>query len=247
MEDKRQIREIFSGIADRYDSMNDLMSGGLHKLWKMSLINALNVPRRGEKAFRVLDMAAGSGDIGLEILRKGGEGVEVVLADPNLEMLSLAGERAGKMGSAMGQAMRKDWSSRLHFLLSEAESLPLQAGGFDAYTISFGIRNVSDRAEALRESFRVLRAGGRFLCLEFAVPEHPWLRPLYEAYMKRLVPPLGRFVVGNAKPYHYLRESIRAFPPPRRFAGFLEDAGFSRIEMRPLSGGIAILYSAWRL
>ncbi len=236
VEDKQaMVDDVFSSVARRYDLMNDLMSGGMHRLWKSAMVSALNPPRRGAP-WRLLDAAGGTGDIAFRVAERSGGHAEIVVADPNAEMLAVGRERAEKLGL-----------ERVTFREANAEALPFEDAGFDAYTIAFGIRNVPRIETALGEAWRVLKHGGRFLCLEFSEVDTPMLDRVYEAYSFRVIPALGRAVAGDAESYRYLVESIRTFPNQERFAGMIRAAGFERVSHRNFSGGIAALHSGWKL
>lgn len=226
------VNRIFARVADRYDVMNDLMSGGLHRLWKGAMVSWL-APPKGKTPFHVLDVAGGTGDIARRVIRAGGSGTRVTLADISPEMIE-----AGK---------RKSLDTRLRYIQGHAESLPFPDRSFDAYTIAFGIRNVTHLDRALDEAYRVLKPGGRFLCLEFSTVETPWLDTLYDAYSFNAIPALGRLVAGDPDSYRYLVESIRRFPDQENFLQAIRKAGFDRVAHRNLSGGIAALHSGWRL
>jgi demethylmenaquinone methyltransferase / 2-methoxy-6-polyprenyl-1,4-benzoquinol methylase len=227
------VNEVFAKVARRYDLMNDLMSGGLHRLWKTELINAL-APPKGATPFALLDVAGGTGDIAFRFLDAAGEGASAVICDISPEMLAAGKERAAGR-------------DRLTFVQGNAEALPFPASSFDAYTIAFGIRNVTHVDKALAEAFRVLRPGGRFLCLEFSSVEMPLLDTLYDAYSFNAIPALGGLVAGDAEAYRYLVESIRRFPDQETFMRMIEDAGFERVRYRNLTGGIAAIHAGWRL
>ena len=232
------VREVFSSVARRYDLMNDLMSGGIHRLWKDVFVEWLN-PQPGQ---RIIDVAGGTGDIAQRIAamararaeRSGGGAAEIVVCDINADMLNEGVRRAA------GDAA-------LTWLCGDAEKLPVPDAHFDAYTIAFGIRNVTHIDRALAEARRVLKPGGRFLCLEFSRVEAPGLDALYDAYSLNVLPRLGQMVAGDAEAYRYLAESIRRFPPQKRFARMIEAAGLSRVTFRNLTGGIAAMHSAWRI
>ena len=230
------VNDVFADVARRYDDMNDLMSAGLHRLWKDDLVAALNLPRGG-RSFRCLDVAGGTGDIAQRILDAGGTGVQVTLCDISPEMIA-EGER---------RAQRKGRSERLTFAVGNAEVLPFPDRSFDAYSIAFGIRNVTNIDAALAEAFRVLKPGGRFACLEFSRFEVPGLKQLYDAYSLAVIPALGKTVTGNGAAYRYLVESIRTFPDQHAFAAMIERAGFARVRIRDLMGGIAAIHTSWRL
>jgi demethylmenaquinone methyltransferase / 2-methoxy-6-polyprenyl-1,4-benzoquinol methylase len=230
------VNDVFSTVAARYDLMNDLMSGGLHRLWKDDLITWLNPPR-SERPFALIDVAAGTGDIALKTLRDGGPGCRAVLCDINAAMLDVARGRLRQAGLA----------DRAALALGNAEALPFADGRFDALTIAFGIRNVTRIDKALSEARRVLKTGGRFLCLEFSCCDVPVLDRLYDFHSFEVIPRLGALAAGTPEPYRYLVESIRKFPDQHRFADMLVTAGFARVSFRNLTGGIAALHSGWRL
>jgi demethylmenaquinone methyltransferase/2-methoxy-6-polyprenyl-1,4-benzoquinol methylase len=230
-EKQRLVNDVFHRVAARYDLMNDLMSLGVHRLWKDDFVAMLDPRRLGH----VVDVAGGTGDIALRIVKAGGARTRVSVCDINEGMLEVGRERAAA------------FRGRLDFTQGNAESLPFADGAFDAYTIAFGIRNVPAIDKALAEAFRVLRVGGRFLCLEFSAVDMPGLDLVYGAYSSAVIPALGRIVAGDAAPYRYLVESIRRFPRPVLFSRLIEEAGFRRVRHRPLSGNIAAIHSAWKL
>jgi len=230
------VNDVFHSVASRYDLMNDLMSGGLHRAWKDALISRLRPPKNA-RPFELLDLAGGTGDVAFRALATGGPGLGVTVADVNGDMLAVGRERAEERGLA----------GRADFVEANAEALPFPEKRFDAVTIAFGIRNVPRIERALSEIFRVLKPGGRFLCLEFSSTEIPGLDALYELYSFRLIPEIGRLVVGDAESYRYLVESIRQFPRPEDFAAMIRRAGFSRAQWSAMSGGIVALHSGWRL
>jgi demethylmenaquinone methyltransferase/2-methoxy-6-polyprenyl-1,4-benzoquinol methylase len=237
-EDERQglVNRVFAAVAERYDLMNDLMSGGLHRLWKDDLIAALNPPR-GEKPFRLLDVAGGTGDIVLRYARASGANATAVLCDISPEMIEVGRRRVTAVGI----------EPRITFAQGNAEALPFPDRSFDAYTIAFGIRNVTHIDRALAEAFRVLKVGGRFLCLEFSQVQVPLLDRLYDFHSFEVIPRLGALAAGDAAPYRYLVESIRKFPSQARFADMIREAGFERVTFRNLTGGIAAIHSGWKL
>ena len=230
------VDDVFRSVAPRYDLMNDLMSGGLHRAWKEALVAAVNPPK-SDRAFAALDLAGGTGDVALRIAKAGGPGTRVTVADINPQMLEVGRERAREQGH----------DDVVSFIEANAEALPLPDRSFDAVTIAFGIRNVPRIEAALVEAHRVLRHGGRFLCLEFSSVDVPGLDRLYELYSFNVIPALGRAVVGDAEAYRYLVESIRKFPPPERFADMVRAAGFRRVSFQRLTGGVVALHSGWRL
>jgi demethylmenaquinone methyltransferase/2-methoxy-6-polyprenyl-1,4-benzoquinol methylase len=229
------VHEVFSSVAARYDLMNDVMSGGIHRIWKDALVEWLN-PRPG---WCVLDVAGGTGDIAFriaEMVRARGGEAALTVCDINPDMLGEGRRRAEAKGE-----------SAIDWVCGDAESLPFADAQFDAYTIAFGIRNVTHIDAALREARRVLKPGGRFLCLEFSKVNMPGLDALYDAYSFKLLPKMGALVAGDAQSYRYLAESIRRFPPPDQFARMIANAGLDQVKIRTLSGGIAAMHSAWRI
>ncbi len=230
------VDDVFRSVARRYDLMNDVMSAGVHRLWKAAMIAALNPPR-GESAFRLLDLAGGTGDIAFRAAEKAGTGFAAIVCDINADMLQVGRERAAS----------KQLDDRVSFVEGNAEQLGFADKSFDACTIAFGIRNVPRIDMALREIHRVLKPGGRFLCLEFSSVDTPGLDRLYELYSFNVIPELGRMVTGDAESYRYLVESIRKFPRPNAFAEMMREAGFARAKWDVMSGGIVALHSGWRL
>jgi demethylmenaquinone methyltransferase/2-methoxy-6-polyprenyl-1,4-benzoquinol methylase len=225
---------VFSSVARRYDLMNDLMSGGLHRAWKETMVTALNPPK-GAAPFALLDVAGGTGDIALRAIAAGGRGLHATVCDVNAEMLDVGRDRAKGMAN-------------IAFVEGNAEALAqFPDKSFDAYTIAFGIRNVPRIAQALAEAYRVLKPGGRFLCLEFSSVDVPGLDWLYELYSFNVIPALGRAVTGDADSYRYLVESIKKFPRPQIFAEMIGEAGFRRVKFTPMTGGIVALHAGWRL
>ena len=230
------VDDVFHKVARRYDLMNDLMSGGLHRAWKDILVTAVNPPKGG-RPFALLDVAGGTGDIAMRAVQAGGDATHVTVLDINSDMLNVGRERAQKRGL----------DHALTFVEGNAETLSLPDKSFDAYTIAFGIRNVPRIDAALKEAWRVLKPGGHFLCLEFSSVDVPGLETLYELYSFNVIPQIGRAVTGDAESYRYLVESIRNFPKPELFAAMIRDAGFGRVSYQSLSGGIVALHSGWRL
>jgi demethylmenaquinone methyltransferase / 2-methoxy-6-polyprenyl-1,4-benzoquinol methylase len=229
------VDDVFHSVARRYDLMNDLMSLGLHRVWKDALATAVNPPR--SRPFALIDIAGGTGDVAFRVIDKGGEQTRAMVCDINADMLDIGRERAA--ARARGDAVT--------FTEANAEALPFADKSFDAATIAFGIRNVPRVEQALAEAYRVLKIGGRFLCLEFSAVDVPGLDRLYDFYSFNVIPALGRMVARDAESYRYLVESIRRFPDPPTFAGMLRAAGFSRVSFQPMTGGIVALHSGWRL
>jgi len=227
---------VFTSVARRYDLMNDLMSGGLHRVWKDILVTAVHPPS-SDRPFALLDVAGGTGDIAMRVVEAGGAGTSATVVDINAAMLAVGRERARERGI----------DDVMHFSEGNAEALPFADRSFDAVTIAFGIRNVPDIAQGLAEAYRVLRIGGHFLCLEFSAVDVPGLDALYDLYSFNLIPAIGRVVADDEEAYRYLVESIRRFPRPRAFAEMMTAAGFRRVSYRPISGGIVALHSGWRL
>jgi demethylmenaquinone methyltransferase / 2-methoxy-6-polyprenyl-1,4-benzoquinol methylase len=230
------VDDVFRSVAGRYDLMNDLMSGGVHRAWKAAMIARLNPPR-GKTTFRLLDLAGGTGDIAFRAAQVAGPGLQAIVCDINASMLEVGRERA----------IRKHLDDRVSFVEGNAEQLSFADKSFDACTIAFGIRNVPRIDVALREIYRVLKPGGHFLCLEFSHVDTPGLDKLYELYSFNVIPELGRMVTGDAESYRYLVESIRKFPRPNLFAEMMGNAGLARAKWDVMSGGIVALHSGWRL
>ncbi len=229
------VNEVFHKVADRYDLMNDLMSAGMHRVWKDAAVAWLNPPKRS--GWRSLDVAGGTGDIAFKIVEASQRNAHVTVLDINGSMLSVGRDRAEKRGLA----------ANVDFVEANAEELPFEDAGFDAYTIAFGIRNVPRIEVALAEAFRVLKVGGRFLCLEFSEVEMPLLDKAYEAWSFNAIPKIGKVVTGDGEPYSYLVESIAKFPNQQNFAAMIERAGFGRVAFRNYTGGIAAAHSGWKL
>ena len=226
---------VFHKVADRYDVMNDLMSFGLHRVWKDIL--AAKVHPSASRPFAVLDVAGGTGDVAFRVARAGGPQTRVTVADINGAMLRVGAERARK----------RRLDDRVAFVEANAEALPFSGAQFDAYTIAFGIRNVPRIETALGESFRVLKRGGRFLCLEFSHVDLPVLDRIYDAYSFSAIPALGKVVTGDGAAYRYLVESIRKFPHAELFADMIAAAGFACVDVTRLSGGVVAIHSGWKL
>jgi len=229
------VNEVFHKVAKRYDIMNDVMSAGMHRVWKDAMIASLN-PRK-EADYKVLDVAGGTGDIAFRIVEASNRLAHATVLDINGSMLGVGAERA----------VKKKLSDNLTFVEANAEDLPFEANSFDAYTIAFGIRNVPRIDVALSEAYRVLKRGGRLLVLEFSEVELPVLDKIYDAWSFNAIPKFGKAITGDAEPYQYLVESIRKFPNQENFAAMIREANFSRVSYTNYTGGIAALHSGWKL
>jgi demethylmenaquinone methyltransferase/2-methoxy-6-polyprenyl-1,4-benzoquinol methylase len=212
------------------------MSAGLHRAWKDALVTAVNPPK-GSRAFHLLDLAGGTGDVAFRLVAAGGAGTRVTVLDINAEMLEVGRARAAE----------QELDEAVSFIEGNAEALPFADRSYDAVTVAFGIRNVTRIEAALAEAYRVLRPGGRFLCLEFSAADVPGFDTLYDFYSFNVIPELGRAVAGDAEAYRYLVESIRRFPRPQAFADLMRTAGFARVSFQRMTGGIVALHSGWRL
>ena len=228
-EKTRRVGKVFSSVARRYDLMNDLMSGGMHRLWKDRFVARVK-PRPGEA---ILDMAGGTGDVAFRMARRG---ALVTVADINADMLEVGRQRA-KRGGLSG----------LSWKIENAEKLSFADGSFDAYTIVFGIRNVTDIPEALKEAHRVLKRGGRFFCMEFSSSEWPGFSNLYETYASTVIPKIGKAITNDEDSYRYLVESIQRFPKPAAFKAMVGQAGFARAAAEPMLGGLVTIHSGWKI
>jgi demethylmenaquinone methyltransferase/2-methoxy-6-polyprenyl-1,4-benzoquinol methylase len=228
------VDDVFHKVARRYDIMNDLMSGGLHRLWKDTFVGKVNT--RNHPNFRHLDVAGGTGDIAFRVAKKAASDARIVVLDINGEMLEVGRDRARERGL----------DAQVEFVQANAEQLPFPDAHFDAYTIAFGIRNVPRIQVALEEAFRVLKPGGRFLCLEFSQVAVPGLDKIYEAYSFNVIPAVGKLVAGDAEPYRYLVESIQKFPRADDFEGMIRKAGFRRTGFERLTGGVVAIHSGWK-
>jgi len=233
VEKTQRVGAVFSSVASKYDLMNDAMSGGMHRLWKDRFVRRVK-PQPGE---HVLDMAGGTGDIAFRLAARG---AQVTVSDINQDMLDVGIERAMERGMAEGEGALV-WSRQ------NAEELSFSSRTYDAYTIAFGIRNVTRIDKALAEAHRVLKHGGRFFCLEFSTTEWPGFKEVYDAYSHHLVPRLGQAIAGDAESYRYLIESIRRFPTMPEFEGMIRDAGFSRTKVEPIMGGLVAIHSGWKV
>ena len=230
------VDDVFHSVARRYDLMNDLMSGGLHRAWKDALVTAVNPPK-SDRPFALLDLAGGTGDVAFRVVEAGGAGVRVTVCDINADMLAVGRARARERGH----------DQAVTFEQGNAEELPYPDRSFDCVTIAFGIRNVPRIERALSEAYRVLKIGGRFLCLEFSSVDVPGISALYDLYSFQVIPRLGEAVAGDRAAYQYLVESIRKFPKPPAFAKMIEAAGFRRVTFTPMTAGVVTLHSGWKL
>jgi demethylmenaquinone methyltransferase/2-methoxy-6-polyprenyl-1,4-benzoquinol methylase len=228
-EKTRRVGGVFTSVAQRYDLMNDLMSGGMHRLWKNRFVAKVK-PRPGE---RILDMAGGTGDIAFRMAAKG---AHVTVSDINPDMLAVGTERA-----------KKQDIDGLVWQVENAEKLSFADASFDAYTIAFGIRNVTDIPAALREAYRVLKRGGRFYVLEFSTSEWPGFGELYDRYSQHLIPRIGKAVAKDEESYRYLVESIRRFPKMEPFRNMIGDAGFKSTSVEPILGGLVAIHGGWKI
>ena len=227
-EKTRRVGEVFSSVARRYDLMNDLMSGGMHRLWKDRFVNRVK-PRAGEE---ILDMAGGTGDVAFRMARRG---ARVTVSDINADMLEVGKQRAGAQGLD------------LKWQVENAEKLSFANDSFDAYTIVFGIRNVTDIPAALKEAHRVLKRGGRFFCMEFSRSDWPGFSEIYDRWADNVIPKLGKAVADDEASYRYLVESIRRFPRPDAFRRMVSEAGFIRAAAEPMLGGLVTIHSGWKI
>jgi demethylmenaquinone methyltransferase/2-methoxy-6-polyprenyl-1,4-benzoquinol methylase len=228
-EKTRRVGHVFSSVARRYDLMNDLMSGGMHRLWKDRFVARVK-PRAGEE---ILDMAGGTGDVAFRMVRRG---AHVTVADINADMLEVGEKRAESRGL-----------TGLRWNVENAEALTFDDLNFDVYTIVFGIRNVTDIPAALREAHRVLKRGGRFYCMEFSSSDWPGFSTLYEAFASNIIPRIGKAVADDEDSYRYLVESIRRFPRPAVFKAMVAKAGFVRAAAEPMLGGLVTIHSGWKI
>lgn len=234
------VRNVFDRVARKYDIMNDVMSGGLHRLWKNDMIRAL----RPEPGCRLLDMAGGTGDIAFRFLEAANKRLkpdsnpaQVTVCDINANMLDVGRDRAIDRGIL----------KNIEWVCGNAECLSFPDSSFDAYCIAFGIRNMTNIDRALSEAYRILKPGGRFLCLEFSKLDMPVLDRIYENYSFHILPRIGEMITGDKSSYQYLVESIRQFPPQEKFKSLIEQAGFGRVTYRNMTGGVVALHSGWKI
>jgi demethylmenaquinone methyltransferase/2-methoxy-6-polyprenyl-1,4-benzoquinol methylase len=227
-----RVREVFDSVADKYDVMNDLMSFGIHRLWKRYTLSQTGL-KPGQSA---LDVAGGTGDLAMGMARQVGPTGRVVLSDINEAMLARGRDRLLDAGV----------TGNVEFSLANAEKLPFADASFDVVTIGFGLRNVTDKPAALRSMCRVLKPGGQLMILEFSKPQAPGLAPIYDAYSFGVLPALGKVIANDSASYRYLAESIRMFPDQETLAGMMREAGFDAVKFHNLTGGIVALHRGWR-
>lgn len=235
-EKSRLVGRIFSSVARKYDLMNDLMSGGVHRLWRETFLDWL-APRGG---LSYLDVAGGTGDIAFRIFDRIAarrETAEFTISDINADMLGVGRERAETRGG----------TDAYSWICANAEQLPIENARHDVFTIAFGIRNVTHIDRALAEAYRVLKPGGRFMCLEFSSVDVPVLDSIYDYWSFNVIPAIGEQITNDREAYQYLVESIRRFPDQKRFAGMISKAGFAQVKVRNLTGGVAAMHSGWKL
>ncbi|MEE9314334.1 MAG: bifunctional demethylmenaquinone methyltransferase/2-methoxy-6-polyprenyl-1,4-benzoquinol methylase UbiE [Rhizobiaceae bacterium] len=234
-EKQGKVNDVFHSVANRYDVMNDLMSMGMHRIWKSAMVTKAAPSKI--KPWRSLDVAGGTGDIAFRLVEASEKNAHVTVLDINGSMLDVGRERAVKKG--LGE--------HVDFIEANAEKLPFEDNSFDVYTVAFGIRNVPRMDHALAEAYRVLKPGGQFLCLEFSEVDVPMLDKFYDLWSFNAIPPIGKMVTGDASSYQYLVESIRKFPNQESFADYVRKAGFEQVKYSNMSGGIAALHSGWKI
>ncbi|MEM7214869.1 MAG: bifunctional demethylmenaquinone methyltransferase/2-methoxy-6-polyprenyl-1,4-benzoquinol methylase UbiE [Pseudomonadota bacterium] len=230
------VNDVFHSVANRYDLMNDLMSAGMHRIWKEAMVTSA-APPKNDRVWNSLDVAGGTGDIAFRIVDRGGPNVHTTVFDINSSMLEVGKNRAHQ----------RKLDEKLTFVEGNAEKLPFDDHSFDAYTIAFGIRNVPQMKIAIREAFRVLKYGGKFLCLEFSEVDVPMLDKFYEQWSLNAIPRIGQAVTGDRDSYQYLVESIARFPNQEKFSAAISDCGFEKVSWRNFTGGVVALHSGWKL
>ncbi|NRA87853.1 MAG: bifunctional demethylmenaquinone methyltransferase/2-methoxy-6-polyprenyl-1,4-benzoquinol methylase UbiE [Rhizobiales bacterium] len=230
------VYNVFEKVAEQYDLMNDVMTGGMHRIWKDAVIDWAAPPKHAGE-YKHLDVAGGTADIAFRMLEKAGKNARSTVCDINEHMLKVGEKRAAE----------KPYNDRIDFTCGNAETLSFEDNYFDIYTIAFGIRNVTRMDVALKEAFRVLKPGGRFLCLEVSKMQIAGIDKIYDAISMNLVPKVGELIVGDAGPYKYLVESTRKFPPQEKFAQMIRDAGFSQVDYRNYLGGVAAIHSGYKI
>ena len=227
---------VFHSVANRYDMMNDFMSAGMHRLWKDAMVTSA-APPKSDRVWKSLDVAGGTGDIAFRIVERGGKNVHTTVFDINSSMLEVGEERAAKRGLL----------EKLSFVEGNAEELPFENNSFDVYTVALGIRNVPQMGKAICEAYRVLKPGGKFLCLEFSEVDMPMFDKFYEQWSLHAMPRIGQAVTGDRESYQYLVESIAKFPNQEKFAEAIRAGGFERVSWRKFTGGIVALHTGWKL
>ncbi len=233
----KKVNEVFSSVADRYDIMNDLLSLGTHRLWKEILVNSISNLISSKRAFNYLDLACGTGDIGYKLLDKKSINTNVYMMDINETMI----------GQAIKRKEYKNFTKNIDFIVSDAENIPLASNSMDCVAIAFGIRNVASMENALFEINRVLKSGGKFLCLEFSSVELPIIKKFYDFYSKKIIPEIGNFVTKDRNSYQYLVESIERFPKQDELTDLITKSRFINTKYTNLSGGIACIHSGWKI
>ena len=233
----KKVNEVFSSVADRYDIMNDLLSLGTHRLWKEILVNSISNLISSKRAFNYLDLACGTGDIGYKLLDKKSINTNVYMMDINETMI----------GQAIKRKEYKNFKKNIDFIVSDAENIPLASNSMDCVAIAFGIRNVASMENALFEINRVLKSGGKFLCLEFSSVEVPIIKKFYDFYSKNIIPEIGNFVTKDRNSYQYLVESIERFPKQDELTDLITKSRFINTKYTNLSGGIACIHSGWKI
>ena len=233
----KKVNEVFSSVADRYDIMNDLLSLGTHRLWKEILVNSISNLMSSKRAFNYLDLACGTGDIGYKLLDKKSINTNIYMMDINETMIEQAVKRKEY----------KNFKKNINFIVSDAENIPLASNSMDCVAIAFGIRNVASMENALFEINRVLKSGGKFLCLEFSSVEVPIIKKFYDFYSKNIIPEIGNFVTKDRNSYQYLVESIERFPKQDELTDLITKSRFINTKYTNLSGGIACIHSGWKI
>ena len=233
----KKVNEVFSSVADRYDIMNDLLSLGTHRLWKEILVNSISNLISSKRAFNYLDLACGTGDIGYKLLDKKSINTNVYMMDINETMIE----------QAIKRKEYKNFKKNIEFIVSDAENIPLASNSMDCVAIAFGIRNVASMENALFEINRVLKSGGKFLCLEFSSVEVPIIKKFYDFYSKNIIPEIGNFVTKDRNSYQYLVESIERFPKQDELTDLITKSRFINTKYTNLSGGIACIHSGWKI
>ena len=233
----KKVNEVFSSVADKYDIMNDLLSLGTHRLWKEILVNSISNLMSSKRAFNYLDLACGTGDIGYKLLDKKSINTNVYMMDINETMIE----------QAIKRKEYKNFRKNIDFIVSDAENIPLASNSMDCVAIAFGIRNVASMENALFEVNRVLKSGGKFLCLEFSSVEVPIIKKFYDFYSKNIIPEIGNFVTKDRNSYQYLVESIERFPKQDELTELIIKSRFVNTRYKNLSGGIACIHSAWKI